>query len=449
MSSDPLDKWVLIVRDTYVEFHPPSLGTNSALSTPTTSSLMSPLRTPSGGSTYSEINDVFSRAQGHHQQQQRPATIHTSQPRESSHLGHRPSLSDPLGSPHPTCAPTGEYGPLISSQNESYGILPQIMHDVMGYLFRPGKEEQRTKPRLSQELSPSKTYHPGMVSQHVRQQSWHSLSQKEEAERHHYPLYISTPEFNAPLRVQSPPGNEFVWDVSQCFDVFVHPVSLPDLYNFYITNHTSATNRSSAMNRSSATQSHEEISFLIQLSVDGCSLFDEEKTDTVKSTGKPSLSGSEKPDTQTQEVKSDEPERDMLVQMVSGLWKGFTGQTQSAQADSGISHLPPQGDQPPATSRNRVAVARLVFATKVQLSGSLQESLSRQSSSESGYYQKPGSQGVAILPGHVLMSDLLRQQLGLKVNSLVRLLHVKEQWRILCNIYKVSVGLIPLTNTVS
>lgn len=453
VSSEPAAKWVLIVQDTYVEFQPPSTGTGSSLSTPT-STLLSPLRSHSGGSGHSEISEMFSSASQH-----LASTVQTTQPSDSSYRGHRSSHSDPvIENKAMFCAPTTEEDSITSSQNEPYGIvsnLPQMMQSFIGGFFRRSdqnlqlvKEERRPsdsevgkeeKFHFPPSVSPSKSYHSGMTGQHTRQLSWHSWTLKEEAERKHLPLYVSTPEFDAPLRVQAlPAGEDIPWTIDHCFDVFVHPLTLPDLY------HASILKQSYA---------RRETSFLVRLSVDGCmggSTQSEGKKDAGLRT--PSSLNSERREMQTPEVKLDEPERDMLSQVVTGLWREITGQPQTTQtAGSGAR---PQQQQPPA-SQCQIAVARLVFATNIQFgrrskrSSSLEEAVSRENSYTSSPEASSPSLGVAIIPGHVLMSDLLRQQLGLKVNSVVRLMHVKEQWRILCRFYKVSVILTPLTNTVS
>ena len=458
VNSEPNLKWVLIIKDTYVEFQPPSSGANSTLSTPTSSSLMSPLRAPSGGSTSSEVSDHFSQAQQHQipgMPQRQLSGVYTKQPTSSSNFGHRSSFSDPVFDPHPGfCSPATETDESIaSSQNESYGIvpnIPQLMQGMIGYFFRRDQtlhphltKDDRKKslsserPRFGRDVSPSKTYHAGMTGQHVRQQSW-SFSQKEVAERH-LPLYVSTPEFDAPLRVQVPPtsGEALTWSTSQCFDVFVHPLSLPDLYHSFVMSKTT----------------HKEISFLVQLCVDCCIVPSDGKRDGGRGNGKSASTTWEKQDSQVPE-KSEESEKDML-EVMSGIWKGFTRKTQATQAASGNSR--PQLQTP--TPQCRVAVARLIFAThvqfgrKLQTRSSLEEAMSRENSyssvedSFSTSHQVIPPNSIAIVPGHVMMSGVLQRQLGLKVNSPVRLLHVKEQWRILSSFYKVSVKLTPITNS--
>ena len=458
VNSEPNSKWVLIAQDTYVEFQPPSSsGANSTLSTPTSSSLMSPLRAHSSGSTSSEVSEYFSQA--HHNMPQRQMSgVHTKQPSYSSNLGHRSSFSDPLIDHPVLCGPStgsnmADTESVASSQNESYGIvpnLPQLMQGMLGTFgnfFRQNpqltKDDRKKslssdKPPFAQNVSPSKTYHHGMTSHHSRQQSW-SFSQREEAERQHLPLYVSTPEFDAPFRVQVAlaSGETFSWSTSQCFDVFVHPLSLPDLYHSFVMSKTT----------------QKEISFLVQLCVDCCIVANNGKSEGGKGNGKNAAATAyEKQESQAPE-KSDESERDMMGVM-SGIWKGFTGKTQAANGN-----LRPQPQTP--TPQCRIAVARLIFATHVQFGrklqsrSSLEEASSRQNSfssiddSFSPKHQVLPPNSIAIIPGHVMMSSVLQRQLGLKVNSLVRLLHVKEPWRILSSFYKVSIGLSPITNTVS
>ena len=460
VSSEPPARWVLLVKDTYVEFQPPSSGTGSSQSTPT-SSLLSPFpeRTSSGGSSHSEFSEIFSSVS-----QQPP--LHRRQSNQPGYPQHRRHSSQSNTSMF--CLPDVEDGvtpggnSVASSQDETYSIMstiPQMMQNWLGGLLRRSdpphtqlmKEERRSsdesgkrdKHSFPSNVSPYKTYHSGMRIQHGRQLSWHSSTQKEVAERKHLPLFVPTPELDAPLRVEAlPQGEDLPWPFNHCFDVYTHPLTLPDLYQTCIANQSE----------------HQKEPFcLVRLSPAGSvttSCQSEGKRDPfVKADGQVASPSSERSDiSPLSEGKMDEKERDILVQVVAGLWRGLTQSTTAADSRA----RPKQQQTSPPNMQCQVAVARLIFATHIQFgkrstrSSSLEEAVSRENSCNSSPEAPcPPTLGVTVLPGHILMSDLLRQQLGLKVNSAVRLLHVKEQWRILCCFYRVSITLTPLTNMVS
>ena len=101
-----------------------------------------------------------------------------------------------------------------------------------------------------------------------------------------------------------------------------------------------------------------------------------------------------------------------------------------------VSSTQSSADPPASSSLPSSLVVRLCFATKLRVQyGELvgvvdDDSPEQEQSDQEEKKETLESLEVPVNVGHVLMSDMVRLQLGIKACSLVRLLHVKDAWRI-------------------
>jgi hypothetical protein len=206
--------------------------------------------------------------------------------------------------------------------------------------------------------------------------------------------YVSTPRMHANLRVQPhplkglrhshTPSSSNLWNEKRVFDIFVHPSTLPEVYHFMQKKSTSG-------------------SFLVELS----------------------------PIAQLNKYVSRSAESESKADGSSADGSGGSRSSSLSQNQDG--GLPSS------------LVVRLCFATHVVVRGddmttSLSETPQEEVPSGRGGFLVALEQGeearkeeprvsVSVMVGQVLMSDLVRRQLGIKECSRVKVLHVVDSWR--------------------
>lgn len=219
--------------------------------------------------------------------------------------------------------------------------------------------------------------------------------------RHKLTAYVLTPRMHAILRVQPHPikglrdnlpstGNlpNQLWSHERVFDVYVHPSSLPEVYFYSQRRRTTST------------------SFLVELAPIP------QPNKYVPKSAESATSASDATDGDGHGVKSKRPEVGLPASLV----------------------------------------VRLCFATKVVVDGSgmlahiSDPARVRVSEAEEEEEAEEGAESLLEVPvkvGHVMMSDLVRQQLEIKECSKIKMMHVMDKWK-LSFVDKIKVVLQPL-----
>ena len=220
---------------------------------------------------------------------------------------------------------------------------------------------------------------------HRRYRSWPSKYGTSNPLPRVLPKYSGTPKMNAFLRVQPHklhhPSSRIptlgnVWGHDRFLDVFVHPSTLPEVYHHL--------------------RDCGNDSFLAQL-LPVTPPYKEEK--------------------QPQELKEaeDEFEETSTAAAIFGYITGSSGYESISSAEGrGLTAL----------------VVRLCFATKIRCSGSQMREEICGLADDKQSQQLEGADEILIKVGHIVMSDLVRQQLQFKACSQVRLREAKEEWKL-------------------
>lgn len=242
-------------------------------------------------------------------------------------------------------------------------------------------------------------------SRHVRRQSSSCLmSTAEELDDVVQPRF-STPDLLACLRVQDilVQGQELDWNLGQCLDIFVHPTSLPDIYHeLQFSPDSSCIVQVAAIGvepsksfNSAAPEDPNETTISPANSVGRNSSLSSGRSSSLSSTFvDPLVSG------QSSQVSSPIPGID-----ISNVFQQELLQKEEAMRPSFVT-------------------ARLCFASSLKL-----QRKSRQEGSGQEYAVQKTVENV--LPGHVVLSDVLKMRLQIGSNSLVLLSKVLDQWRVI------------------
>ena len=329
-----------------------------------------------------------------------------------------------------------------SSENDQVVNNPSRRNSDESRLFSP-QEESKMFPK--QHVSPNRTYPHTSKPRHSKTSSWHAQTdferQKEDRLKE-----ISTPSINAMLRVQPVDLSKvgITWGIDQCYDIFVHPSTLPDVYHLACRTSKSYLVCLSLLT-TSVKKPKESQSPLMESNV-------------TSSIPTPAI-GQEKA---TLPERPSPEDRGVLKKLVSVLSEAAERGTPSPTLTVSSASPNPQTVEP-QVNLCRCVIAHLCFATTVRFNYKrkrssticLEEvSVSREGSASPTHGSPPSKNkepqvAFSVLPGHIVMSDLLRQQLGAKIGSLVLLSQVKESWRVDCRQNRVVLNLHPLSNSVS
>ena len=471
MSSHPPARCVLLVRNTYVDLQVTTQsGPGSAVDLPSLPSSPPPIRSDSSQSEESTHTTISNFSSVSHQN---PFSLPRSfskgdlrnEGKKITH--HRSSKSDigpimrtldsqgfmckpPDDSPSnedldPIDNPVTQFGrTLLSSFTNISNIFRNRSPDpdqestsstnskprsqkTVPSLLSPQEEE---KPLFRQPLPPSQSYTHGSGPRHVRGGSL--PSDFDRMSRDIYMKEVGTPKMKAVLRIQpinlSSLGKS--WGIDCCFDIFVHPLSLPDVYHKAYVSHTP---------------------FLVKLTLLYPPSKDEKSVDNKMSDSTANPSGVPIPSSDPSQTESTQPS---LLNLLTSIFD-FPDRTSPSLIPP--TATPTTTDQP-STYVCKVVLAQMHIGTtlrfvKKNVCSSVivveEGSLSREGSSSPTHGSPPFKPRepqieIPILPGHVIMSDFLRQQLGARVNSYVLIRHVTSDGRIDCQNSKVTINFQPL-----
>lgn len=461
IKSKPPATWVLLVKNTYVDLQ--TIDNNSSLSSPYLPSVSPSPR--SDGST-SDESQTNSSSQSYFSSLSRSFSKGDliGQGRRGAGRGtHKRQTSDFSMSDSLSCLPR-EDSP--DSLDDNSGMVSTLGRQILSYLFRaptsendqevnnPSRrnsddsrlfspqEENKIFPK-HHHMSPNRTYPHPSKPRHAKTSSWHAQTDYERQKEDRL-KEISTPSINAMLRVQPVDLSKvgITWGIDQCYDIFVHPSTLPAVYHS-----ASRTSKSYLVCLSLLTTSVKKLK-------ESHSPFVE--SNVPSSIPTPAI-GQEKA---TLPERPSPEDRGVLKKLVSVLSEAAERGTPSPTLTVSSASPNPQTVEF-QVNLCRCVIAHLCFATTVRFNYKrkrssticLEEvSVSREGSASPTHGSPPFKQkepqvAFSVLPGHIVMSDLLRQQLGAKIGSLVLLSEVKESWRVDCRQNRVLLNLHPLSNS--
>ena len=306
-------------------------------------------------------------------------------------------------------------------------------------------QEEYKPPSQKKHISPSKSYTYGIRGGHSKTQSWHGHTEYEK-DKEQYIKAIRLPITLTPVQLRVQDVNleslRAIWDIHEYNEIFVHPLSLPELYQV----------------------SKGQQSYLVVLSLPITPIKMKSKgegdgkySESIVSSNVPTPNARQSPSMLPEKPKKDD----------QGVYKLFSRLTEYSETSSppvitissASNPLPPIQTCPDSFITNNV-VCHLRFATAVKFNNrrkrstnaaTLEEvSVSREGSSSPTLDHSPSRQSkittdfIPILPNHVLMSDLMKQQLGIKTGQFVRLNTCQENWRVDCRRSRVSLYLYPI-----
>ena len=293
-------------------------------------------------------------------------------------------------------------------------------------------------------VSPSKSYTYGVKqAKHSKTASWPSMEHdwlKESDVKE-----IATPILLMPLRVQHVDLDKLkaTWDIHHYNDIFVHPLTLPELYKLH----------------------KGKESYLVTLSLpvkpqnvpkgDNGGDLKLSQVASVVSSNIPTPGGKQIASTPLPEKPSTDEHRG-LSRLLSKLAE-YAETGSSTPPTSVSSPVPSQTSQEPCLTKT--VVCRLQFATAIKFlskrkrssTAALEEvSVSREGSTSPTHGSSPTTKQsrplcfIPVLPQHVVISELIQQQLGVKTGSQVILRHCQASWRVECHRNRVSLYLQPI-----
>lgn len=465
VSSQPPAIWVLLVKNTYIDLQvTTSSGPSSAVDLPSLPSSPPPFRSDSSQSEESSHTTISNFSSVSHQNPLSfPRSLSKGDLRNEGKkiTQHRSSKSDigpirifdtqglmckaPEDSPSneepdPIDNPVTQIGrSLLNSftnifrsrspepdqeSTSSTNSKPRLQK--MPSLLSPQEEE---KPLFKQQLPLSQSYTHGSGPRHIRGGSL--PSDFDRVSKDFYIKDVGTTKMKAVLRIQhinlSVLGKS--WDIDCCFHIFVHPLSLPDVYHKAYLSPTP---------------------FLVKLTLFYPPSKDEKLVDNKMSdtTTNPSNVPTPSPDpSQTESTQSS---------FLNRLTSIFDFPDRISPSPIPPTATPTTTDQS-STYVCKVVLAQMHIATTMRFgkknmfsSAVVEEgSLSREGSTSPTHASPPFKPRepqieIPILPGHVIMSDFLRQQLGARVNSYVLIRHVTSDRWIDCQYSKVTINFQPL-----
>lgn len=433
--SDPPAHWVLLVKNTSIEFQvsmdPPSESAVD-LSPP-------PLRSHSDRGTRKSLTDL--------------APIRPT-PK------HRLSKSD-VGMSGGFCYPSMDNinSPSIEEPDQDDpDVVSKLINSFTNWFRKSpdsdiGPSQSTTADKLPatypmENLKPHTTNQRPLsrsVSGHIKQSSWHEQTEFERAKNiaAYAPFY--TPPCHVILRTQLLDTETInsTWGIDNCFDIFVHPSSLPELYDY-------AAN-------------YQVYSFLVKLSL----LYPQQwltKKEEL-SDSKPHVSSNNSSSVTTpisdttNHFNNEKGLFSRLASLVTEPADPYTlTPTPPSTTPSTTPTFPEQApNQQPAFHSCRFVIARLHLTKFVKSktkqkqvsSTAIQESLSREGSSSPTHSSPPTKAielppPVPVLPGHVVLSNFMRQLLGAESESFVLVEEVVEGSRVNCRHNKVTITLEPM-----
>ncbi len=462
--SNPPASWVLISKKSYIDIlQTPEHKSTTPMFTPSLPTSPLPGRADSqeseeSGHTGSTSNSYFSTLS----QMTKNSQIHTTEPNKSggaewmkrqSTGNNRLSYSDTSGL---ACFPPKDEDSQDSTTSGESGVVSTMLNYLnLSSFFRGNSpsddrtfeslsSKQRThflspqeeyKPSPKKKLTMSHSYTFGARGGHSKTPSWHGHT---EWEKEQMIQSIRLPITLSPVHLRVQEYNldklKAVWDIHEYNDIFVHPSTLPELYQ--------ASNGG-------------KDSYLVLLSTPD--LFNKVRVIDTKAVD--STVPSSVPTPTSKQSTSQLPERPKkddhnMLNVINRL--------------SNYEHLTPpaitvSSPTPPDNPVTTTVACHLQFATTVRFnnkrkkssSTTLEEiaSVSREGSSSptlgnSPYRQLRVTGYLPVLPNHVLMSDLIRQQLGVRAGSCVRLSGCRENWRVNCRQNRVSLYLYPVNRKV-
>lgn len=300
------------------------------------------------------------------------------------------------------------------------------------------QDEHRSPQKRNLSMSKSFTY--GSRGKHSKTPSWHGLTDHE-WEKEQFMKSIRLPIALTPvhLRIQDFDLDKLksIWDIHEYNDVFVHPSSLPELFH----------------------SSRKKESYLVLLSVPTTPSKMKSNDAKHSETGSAVPSSVATPNSrQTASHLPEKPKRDdERMQKVISRLAEYEVSSPTVNAPS-----PTPTHASPESFTTNTVVCHLHFATTVQFNNkrkrtstiTLEEiSVSREGSTSPTLGHSPSRQMkltgyLPILPNHLVMSDLVRQQLGVKAGSLVKVIGCQDNWRVNCKQCRVSVYLHPIVKKV-
>ena len=469
VSSHPPARWLLLVKNTYVDLQvTASSGPGSAVDLPSLPSSPPPIRSDSSQSEESSHTTIsnFSSVS-----RQNPLSLPRSLSKgdlrnDGKKITHHRSSKSDIGPMIRTfdsqgliCKPP-EFSP--SNEEDADPMdnpVAQIGRSLLNsftYIFRsrsPDPDQDSTssanskptsqimvrsilspqeeeKPFFKQQLPLSQSYTHGSGPRHVRGGSL--PSDFDRMSRDFYIKEVGTPKMKAVLRIQSINLSSLgkSWGIDCCFDIFVHPLSLPDVYHKAYLSHTP---------------------FLVKLTLLYPPSEDEKLVDNKMSDTTANPPGVPVPSPDPSQTGSTQPS---LLNRLTSIFD-FPDRTSPSLIPPTATPTPTDH---PSTYVCKVVLAKMHIATtlrfgKKNVCSSVivveEGSLSREGSTSPTHASPPFKPRepqieIPILPGHVIMSDFLRQQLGARVNSYVLIRHVTSDGRIDCQNSKVTINFQPL-----
>ena len=461
--SNPPASWVLISKKSYIDIlQTPEHKSTTPMFTPSLPTSPLPGRADSqeseeSGHTGSTSNSYFSSLSHTTKNSQ----IHTTEPGKSggsdwlkrqSSSNNRLSHSDTSGltcfkdedSQDSTSGESGVVSTMLNYLNLSSFFRGNSPSDDRP--FEPLSSKQRTQflsPQEEYKASPkkklamSKSYTFGTRGSHSKTPSWHGHTEWEK-EQMIRPIRLPITLAPVHLRIQEYDLDKVkaVWDIHEYNDIFVHPSTLPDLFQ--------ASNGG-------------KDSYLVLLST--LDMFSKVRVIDTKPSDSAVPSTVHTPTPTSKQSSSQLPERPKkddhnMLNVISRL-SNYEHPTPPAITVSSPAS--------PDNSVTTTVACHLQFATTVRFNNKRKKSssttleevttVSREGSSSptlgnSPYRQTRVTGYLSILPNHVLMSDLLRQQLRVRAGSCVRLSGCRDTWRVNCRQNRVSLYLYPVNRKV-
>ena len=444
--SDPPAKWVLLVRNTSIELQV-SMDDTSPESADTSS-------LPRRSSSSDNVRTI-----------RRHSSDHTL---KGNVTHHRTTKSD-VGISKLECYGLQEVDSPIDDDDSipDEGMFSMLKNTFTTLLFRKspdsetaaasGRNSSSGQPATEDKLYASHYQRPlskSHSSSHIKQRSWHEQSEYEKLKSNMLPYKaIYTPPCRGILRTQLLDTETInnTWSIDNCFDIFVHPLSLPDLYDYAISTQT--------------------FSFLVKLSL----LYSqpllpilpkrEENNDerSPQQTHSADSSSVTTPILDNNHLSSSSNDRGILIRLASLVGN----QMEQATTPTPPTATPtaPEHHQP-TFHCCRCVVAHLHLSRTVRLKTKLKHmssmtieeaSVSREGSTSPVHsspqtkhhetvqqFTSAASDIVSVLPGHIVMSNFMRQLLGAESESYIVLEDVSESSRVNCRQSKVSIALDPI-----
>lgn len=420
-----------------------------------------PGRADSQGSEETSSTSSYFSSVSHHTKN---SIVHTVEPRKVGGGDRRPSHNR-LSSSDSFCFLKDDESQDSTAGNDDSGVMATMLNYLnLTSLFRgpspndersmehnylsktqllTPQEEHKSPQKVPLSMSRSFTYGT-RGGGHSKMLSWHGHTDHE-WEKEQFIKSIRTPITLAPvhLRVQDYDLKRLnsTWDIHEYNDIFVHPLSLPELFQ--------------------ASKGRE--SYLVMVSVQAPSTTKSRPNDGRQSESV-SVIHSNVPTPNSRHATSHLPENPKRDE--EGVLNILNRLTEFKATPPAITVSSPSPTHTnPESFRTADVVCHMRFATAVKFSNkrkrsstlTLEEiaSVSREGSAspipgQSSPFRSGKLTGyLPILPNHIVMSDLIRQQLGIRAGSLVKLTGCQDNWQVNCRQSRVFLYLHPIIKKVS